>query len=113
MAILPPGTLGMLGGGQLGRMFVIAARTMGYEVIVLDPDPLSPAGGLASEHLAKDFDDTEALDYLAASCAAITTEFENIPAMTLAYLAKSVPVHPSATALHIAQHRKQENLRRS
>ncbi len=108
MAILPGSTLGMLGGGQLGRMFVTAARTMGYEVIVLDPDPHSPAGGLASEHLAKDYDDTEALDYLARHCAVVTTEFENIPAVTLAYLAKSVSVHPSATTLHIAQHRKLE-----
>jgi len=108
MAILPGSTLGMLGGGQLGRMFVTAARTMGYEVIVLDPDPNSPAGGLASQHLVKDYDDTEALDYLSQHCAVVTTEFENIPAVTLAYLAKSVPVHPSATALHIAQHRKQE-----
>ena len=108
MAILPGGTLGMLGGGQLGRMFVTAARTMGYEVIVLDPDPNSPAGGLASQHLASDYDDTEALDYLSRHCAVVTTEFENIPAVTLAYLAKSVPVHPSASALHIAQHRKQE-----
>jgi 5-(carboxyamino)imidazole ribonucleotide synthase len=108
MAILPGSTLGMLGGGQLGRMFVTAARTMGYEVIVLDPDPHSPAGGLASEHLAKDYDDTEALDYLARHCAVVTTEFENIPAVTLAYLAKSVSVHPSAATLHIAQHRKLE-----
>ena len=108
MAILPGSTLGMLGGGQLGRMFVTAARTMGYDVIVLDPDPNSPAGGLASQHLVKDYDDTEALDYLSQHCAVVTTEFENIPAVTLAYLAKSVPVHPSATALHIAQHRKQE-----
>ena len=98
----------MLGGGQLGRMFVTAARSMGYEVIVLDPDPGSPAGGLASEHVASDYDDTDALDYLASHCAAITTEFENIPAVALAYLAKSVPVHPSASALHIAQHRKLE-----
>jgi 5-(carboxyamino)imidazole ribonucleotide synthase len=108
MAILPGSTLGMLGGGQLGRMFVTAARTMGYDVIVLDPDPLSPAGGLASEHLTKDYDDTEALDYLAQHCAVVTTEFENIPAVTLAYLAKSLPVHPSATVLHIAQHRRLE-----
>ena len=98
----------MLGGGQLGRMFVMAGRTMGYDVIVLDPDPRSPAGGLASEHLVKDYDDTEALDYLSQHCAVVTTEFENIPAVTLAYLAKSVPVHPSASALHVAQHRKQE-----
>ena len=108
MAILPPSTLGMLGGGQLGRMFVIAARTMGYDVIVLDPDPNSPAGGVASQHLSRVYDDTAALDYLAQHCAVVTTEFENIPALTLAYLAKSVTVHPSANVMHIAQHRKLE-----
>ena len=108
MAILPGSTLGMLGGGQLGRMFTVAARTLGYEVIVLDPDPLSPAGGLASKHLARAYDDQEALDILASHCAVVTTEFENIPATTLAYLAESVPVHPSANALQIAQHRKLE-----
>jgi 5-(carboxyamino)imidazole ribonucleotide synthase len=106
--ILPGDTLGMLGGGQLGRMFVVAARTLGYDVIVLDPDAGSPAGGLASEHLARAYDDRDALDYLARRCAVVTTEFENVPAPTLAYLAKSVPVHPSADALHIAQHRKLE-----
>jgi 5-(carboxyamino)imidazole ribonucleotide synthase len=105
MAILPGSTLGMLGGGQLGRMFVVAARTMGYDVIVLDPDPGSPAGGLASQHLAQAYDDREALDYLAQHCAVVTTEFENIPADTLSYLARSVSVHPSAEALQIAQHR--------
>jgi 5-(carboxyamino)imidazole ribonucleotide synthase len=108
MAILPGSTLGMLGGGQLGRMFVSAARTMGYEVIVLDPDPGSPAGGLASEHLASAYDDRGALDYMARHCAVVTTEFENIPAETLAYLAGSVAVHPSADALRIAQHRHLE-----
>ena len=108
MAILPGSTLGMLGGGQLGRMFVTAARTMGYDVIVLDPDPDSPAGGLASEHLARAYDDREALDYLAQHCAVVTTEFENIPADTLAYLAGSVAVHPSAEAFKIAQHRLRE-----
>ena len=108
MAIVPRSTLGMLGGGQLGRMFVIAARTMGYDVIVLDPDPNSPAGGVASEHLTRVYDDTNALDYLAQHCAVVTTEFENIPALTLAYLAKKVAVHPSANVLHIAQHRKLE-----
>ena len=108
MSILPPATLGMLGGGQLGRMFVIAARTMGYEVIVLDPDPDSPAGSLASEHLASKFDDHEALDYLAKKCRVISTEFENIPAESLEYLAKSVAVHPAASALRIAQNRKLE-----
>ena len=108
MLILPPSTLGMLGGGQLGRMFVTAARTMGYNVIVLDPDPNSPAGSLATEHLAKAYDDSDALDYLAQRCAVVSTEFENVPAATLEYLAKSVPVHPSANALQIAQHRRRE-----
>ena len=108
MAILPGSTLGMLGGGQLGRMFVSAARTMGYDVIVLDPDPLSPAGGLASRHLARAYDDHDALDYMAEHCAVVTTEFENIPADTLAYLARSVAVHPSADALQVAQHRLRE-----
>ena len=105
MAILPGSKLGMLGGGQLGRMFVIAARTMGYEVLVLDPDADSPAGKMASRHLQAAYDDREALDDLAQHCAAVSTEFENIPADTLDYLAKSLPVHPSASALRIAQNR--------
>ena len=108
MAIVPGSTLGMLGGGQLGRMFVSAARAMGYEVIVLDPDPASPAGSLANEHLAASYDDVAALDKLAQRCAVITTEFENVPAETLEHLARSVPVHPSAAALRIAQHRQLE-----
>ena len=110
MSILPPATLGMLGGGQLGRMFVTSARTMGYEVIVLDPDPNSPAGGMASEHLTATYDDQKALDYLIQNCAVVSTEFENIPADALDYLAKSVPVHPSASAFRIAQNRKLEKL---
>ena len=70
MAILPGNTLGMLGGGQLGRMFVTAARTMGYEVIVLDPDPNSPAGKMASKHLEAAYSDRDALDYLARAFVA-------------------------------------------
>lgn len=108
MPILPPATLGMIGGGQLGRMFVTAARTMGYEVIVLDPDPNSPAGSMASEHLAATYDDQKALDYLVTNCSVVSTEFENIPADSLDYLARSMPVHPSASAFRVAQHRKLE-----
>ncbi|MCP4188452.1 MAG: 5-(carboxyamino)imidazole ribonucleotide synthase [Gammaproteobacteria bacterium] len=108
MPVLPPATLGMLGGGQLGRMFVIAARTMGYEVIVLDPDANSPAGGMATEHLVAGYDDHEALDYLKQNCQVVSTEFENIPAETLENLAQSVAVHPSANALRIAQNRQLE-----
>ena len=106
--ILPGATLGMLGGGQLGRMFVTAARTLGYEVIVLDPDPDSPAGSMATRHLQAAYDETEALDVLARECAVITTEFENIPAETLTRLAGRKPVHPSANALSIAQNRIRE-----
>jgi len=105
MPVLPPSTLGILGGGQLGRMFVMAARTMGYEVIVLDPDPASPAGSMATEHLDKDYNDISALEYLCAQCAVVTTEFENIPVFALEYLASHISVFPSARALSITQNR--------
>ncbi len=103
--ILPPATLGMLGGGQLGRFFVAAAHEMGYRVWVLDPDRNSPAAGLAERHFCVAYDDYAALDEFAAGCAAITTEFENVPADTLDYLAKFVPVRPSAQAVGICQNR--------
>lgn len=95
----------MLGGGQLGRFFVIAAHEMGYKVAVLDPDPHSPAGLIADRHLAAAYDDQDALNQLAQTCAAITTEFENVPADTLAYLSKFVPVRPDASCVAIAQNR--------
>ncbi len=106
--ILPGATLGMLGGGQLGRMFTIAARTMGYEVIVLDPDPDSPAGKLATDHVCADYQDPAALDYLAKTCAAVSTEFENVPAATLEALAKKCVVRPGARAVAITQDRIHE-----
>ena len=106
--ILPGATLGMLGGGQLGRMFTIAARTMGYRVIVLDPDPESPAGQLATEHLRAEYDDSKALDYLARNCAAVTTEFENVPAATLERLARRCVVRPGSRAVAITQDRIHE-----
>ena len=98
----------MLGGGQLGRFFVIAAHEMGYRVLVLDPDPQSPAGRIADEHLVADYTDPDALDRIAAGCAAVTTEFENVPAETLDYLSKFVPVRPSAEAVAICQNRSRE-----
>jgi len=106
--ILPPAMLGMLGGGQLGRFFVIAAHEMGYKVTVLDPDQNSPAGKIADVHICAKYDDAEALAQMAATCQAITTEFENVPATTLRTLAQSVPVRPSAEAVGIAQHRVSE-----
>ena len=108
MKTLPGSTLGMLGGGQLGRMFTIAARTMGYEVVVLDPDKESPAGKLATTHICADYADKAALEQIAKSCDAITTEFENVPASTLEALAKTKPVRPGAKAISIAQDRIQE-----
>ncbi len=103
--ILPPATLGMLGGGQLGRFFVAAAHEMGYQVWVLDPDKNSPAGQIAERHFCIGYDDYAGLDEFAAGCAAITTEFENVPAATLDYLAKFVPVRPSAAAVAVCQNR--------
>ena len=103
--ILPGATLGVLGGGQLGRMFTLRARTMGFRVVVLDPDPLSPAGQVADRHVAARYDDEVALDDLAASCAAVTTEFENVPAATLERLARTTTVRPSAEVVAIAQDR--------
>lgn len=104
-AIPPPARLGILGGGQLGRFFVQAAHKLGYQVWVLDPDPDSPAGRIADRHLAAAYDDRTALDALAAHCAAITTEFENVPAPSLEYLARTVPVAPAAAAVAVCQDR--------
>src|SRR5512135_3250462 len=84
VAMIPPGAwLGLLGGGQLGRMFTMAAQSMGYRVVVLDPGSDSPAGSVADEHIAADYVDPAALEQLASRCAAATTEFENVPAEAL------------------------------
>ena len=106
--LLPGSTLGMLGGGQLGRMFTIAARTLGYKVIVLEPDPHSPAGQLADEHIIASYDDPTALEKIGQSCDVITTEFENIPASVLNKLAELCPVYPPAKAVEKAQDRIDE-----
>jgi len=106
--ILPPAMLGMLGGGQLGRFFVVAAHEMGYKVTVLDPDKNSPAGKIADVHICAKYDDEAALKQIAETCEAVTTEFENVPAATLAKLAETVPVRPSGESVAIAQHRVSE-----
>ena len=104
-AIVPPATLGILGGGQLGRYAVMAAAAMGYRTIVLDPDPSAPAGMLAHEHLVAAYDDPDALRRLGFDCDAVTTEFENPPAAALDELAAKVVVAPSPRAVRIAQDR--------
>ena len=83
-----PATLGVLGGGQLGRMFVHAAQALGYETVVLDPDRASPAGRVSHRFIQADYRDANALRELAARAHAITTEFENVPAEALAELAR-------------------------
>ena len=106
--ILPGATLGVLGGGQLGRMFVHAAQAMGYFTAVLDPDAHSPAGQVSHHHIRADYDDAAGLAALARVSDAITTEFENVPAAALATLAALRPVAPAASAVAIAQDRAQE-----
>ncbi len=103
--ILPPAMLGILGGGQLGRMFAVAAKTMGYRVTVLDPDPNAPCADFADVHLCNAFDDQAALAEMARTCAAITTEFENVNADSMRWLAGHVPVSPSGDCVAIAQDR--------
>lgn len=106
--ILPPATLGMLGGGQLGRYFVLAAHELGYRVAVLDPDPASVAGRVADEHLIAAYDDPASLHHLAQICAAVTTEFESVPAVALSCLERYLPVRPGADAVAVCQDRRAE-----
>ncbi len=101
-------TLGVLGGGQLGRMFVHAAQQLGFETAVLDPDPASPAGRVSHHHLQQPYEDSGAQARLAALAGAVTTEFENVPAAALQALAAAVPVAPAADAVAVCQHRARE-----
>jgi 5-(carboxyamino)imidazole ribonucleotide synthase len=106
--ILPPATLGVMGGGQLGRFFVHAAQDLGYPVWVLDPDPASPAGRVADRHLAAAYTDHAALDELGGACAAVTTEFENVPTEALAHLQQHTLVRPGPDAVAPCQDRADE-----
>jgi 5-(carboxyamino)imidazole ribonucleotide synthase len=103
-----PVTLGVMGGGQLGRMFVHAAQAMGYATAVLDPDNASPAGLVSHHHVKTGYLDAGGLAELASHCAAITTEFENVPAAALQALSEKRPVAPAAQAVRIAQDRAAE-----
>ena len=106
---LPPGsTLGVLGGGQLGRMWAHEAQRMGYSTAVLDPDAHSPAGLVSHHHIHTDYLDAAGLKQLAGVCQAVTTEFENVPADALAQLAATLPVSPAASAVAVAQDRARE-----
>jgi 5-(carboxyamino)imidazole ribonucleotide synthase len=106
--IAPGATLGVMGGGQLARMFVHAAQQMGYATVVLDPDAMSPAGQVSHRHIRRDYVDAAGLAELSACAAAITTEFENVPAASLATLARRRRVAPAASAVAVCQDRAAE-----
>jgi 5-(carboxyamino)imidazole ribonucleotide synthase len=106
--LLPGATLGVMGGGQLGRMFVHAAQRLGFATAVLDPDQDSPAGRVSHHHVRAGYLDEAGLRELAGAAQAITTEFENVPAQALRLLAAQRPVHPSADAVAVAQDRARE-----
>jgi 5-(carboxyamino)imidazole ribonucleotide synthase len=100
-----PAWLGVMGGGQLGRMFAHAAQAMGYRVAVLEPAGDCPAGQVAERLVEAGYEDAAGLDALAAQCVAVTTEFENVPAASLSRLAQRVFVAPDAHGVSVAQDR--------
>lgn len=106
--VAPGATLGVMGGGQLGRMFVHAAQQMGYATVVLDPDAASPAGLVSHHHVQTDYLSEAGLAQLSQAAAAITTEFENVPAAALRRLGEQRPVAPSADAVATCQDRALE-----
>ncbi len=109
MTPLPPGSvIGILGGGQLGRMLAMAAARLGYRTIVLDPAPDCPARQVATRQIEAAFDDADALDELAATTAVVTYEFENVPVDAARRLSRTVAVLPPPRALEVAQDRVAE-----
>ena len=106
--ILPGGTLGVLGSGQLGRMFAIAARQMGYRVATFSPEDDTPTGQVADREVSASYEDLDAVREFAKSVAAVTFEFENVPAATAAAAAEFAPVRPGGDVLHTTQHRLRE-----
>ncbi len=106
--ILPGATLGVLGGGQLGRMFTLAARRMGYRVTVFAPDDDTPAGQIAYREVRAPYEDLDAVRQFARDVSVVTFEFENVPAATAAAAAEHAPVRPAGSLLHTTQHRRRE-----
>jgi 5-(carboxyamino)imidazole ribonucleotide synthase len=107
--VFPPGsTIGLLGGGQLGRMFAIAARRMGYRVHTFEPSPDSPAGQISDREFNGAYVDWDLLETFVRSVDVVTFEFENIPAQVVDRISRSKPVHPRSEVLHICQNRERE-----
>lgn len=109
--VLPGATLGILGGGQLGRMFVHAAQRLGYHTMVLSDAPDSPAGQVAEQEVVAALDDLEAVASFAQACDALSFEFENVPAVSVQEAARHCPVHPAGTVLRTVQDRLLEKQR--
>ena len=106
--VLPGAVLGIMGGGQLGRMMGMAARTLGYDVHVLDPDPACPARAVASRTITAALDDAAAAESLARECAAVTLEIEKIGVPALDAIARHAPLRPGAPVLHVVQDRQRQ-----
>lgn len=103
--VLPGGTIGILGGGQLGRMMALSARTLGFQVQALDPDPACPARWVVDQCYTADFGDARAAAQLARACDVVTLEIEKIPLASLRAAAEQAPLRPSAAVLEMIQHR--------
>jgi len=106
--ILPGAVIGVLGGGQLGRMFAIAARRMGYRVHTLSPDADTPTGQVADVEIIAPYEDLDAVRRFSAAVSVVTFEFENVPSATAEAAATHAPVRPSGSILHTTQHRLRE-----
>ena len=106
--VLPGATIGILGGGQLGRMFALSARKLGYRVHTYEPSPDSPTGQIADVEINRPYDDAAALAAFADGVDVVTYEFENIPAEALDVLAARVPLRPGRDVLYVAQSRRRE-----
>lgn len=106
--VLPGETLGVLGSGQLGRMFAIAARRMGYRVHTFSPESDSPTGQVADQEITASYDDLDAVSDFAKRVSVVTFEFENVPSATAEVAARFAPVRPAGQVLHVTQHRLRE-----
>lgn len=108
--ILPPGVIGIIGGGQLGRMMAIAARYMGYRIVVLDPTPDCPCAQVADEHIVKAYDDMQGIRTLTEKCDVITYEFENVDLAAAAYIEEQGKLPQGAYPLEVTQNREKEKM---
>ena len=108
LPILPGATIGVLGSGQLGRMFAMAARSLGYRIVIFSPECAPPAGPVADREFVAEYTDLEKIRAFASEVDVVTFEFENVPALATSAAAEIVPVHPGGEVLHTTQNRLRE-----